>query len=461
MMKKCFGFSLVEVLLALSVFLLIVTAVVGAIVYGQESVLFSGTRVRAAFLAEEGLEAARNMRDNGFGNLSVGVHGVSSASGEWAFFGASDVVNEYTRVVEVVSIDPRIKEVTSTVSWDRYLQPAGSVSLVSYFTNWQIPQGDWSYPSDDPDATVLLPGGNDGDKIQVQGDYAYVVSKGQAKDFVVIDISGTPFVAGQLNLASILNNLVVSGDYAYIASSQNNKELLVIDISDPANPSKISTHNVPGTGDAEGIDLVGDVIYLVGKQSSQKEFVTVDVSDPGNPNTLGELELGETGEEVVVLGNYAYVASHHNSQELQVVDVSDVENPFLAASYDLPGDADGRSITGFGSLVVFGRHNGEMFLFDVSDPLNPYKYENSMSLGDHLHDVDVGMGNEFAFFATGEDSEEFQVIDISNPATPFLYSGVDLPVDLNGVAYDSIGNRVFAVGQADQDGNGFFIIIPD
>ena len=58
------GFSLIEALLAISIFALLSAAIIGGIVYGQESASISGARFRAGLIAEEGLEAVRTMRDN-------------------------------------------------------------------------------------------------------------------------------------------------------------------------------------------------------------------------------------------------------------------------------------------------------------------------------------------------------------------------------------------------------------
>lgn len=63
------GFSPVELLLAATVFGLLVTALTGALIYGRESTAASGDRDRAVLLAEEGLEATRNIANASFANL--------------------------------------------------------------------------------------------------------------------------------------------------------------------------------------------------------------------------------------------------------------------------------------------------------------------------------------------------------------------------------------------------------
>src|SRR3990167_8865223 len=81
------GFSLIEVILASSVFILLVTALVGAYLYGQESTALAGSRARATLLAEEGLEAVRNIRDFAWNENIYAQTGISDSTGSWSFLG--------------------------------------------------------------------------------------------------------------------------------------------------------------------------------------------------------------------------------------------------------------------------------------------------------------------------------------------------------------------------------------
>ncbi len=129
------GFSPVEVLLAATVFGFLVVALIGAIIYGRESTAGSGDRARAVFLADEGLQAVRNIRDASFANLSDGTYGLAQTSNQWALSGTSDSSGLYTRQVTVSSAGIDRKNVTVTVSW-----PSGSgtsqVSVNGRFSNW-------------------------------------------------------------------------------------------------------------------------------------------------------------------------------------------------------------------------------------------------------------------------------------------------------------------------------------
>ena len=119
LLGKQAGFSLVEVILASSVFGLLITALVGAWLYGQEATVLSGNRVRATMFAEEGLEAVRNIRDDAFSNLINGTHGLAVSGNVWMLSGSSDTAGIFTRQIQISSIDATRKEIISTVTWQQ------------------------------------------------------------------------------------------------------------------------------------------------------------------------------------------------------------------------------------------------------------------------------------------------------------------------------------------------------
>lgn len=133
---KQVGFSTIEILLAGSILVVIITALIGGVVYGRESTLLAGARNTATFLAEEGLEAARNLRDNAFANLTIGTHGLVISGNQWVFSGTSDAVDIFTRQIVITSAGTNRLQVTSTVTWQQDLQRSGSVSLVTNLDNW-------------------------------------------------------------------------------------------------------------------------------------------------------------------------------------------------------------------------------------------------------------------------------------------------------------------------------------
>ncbi|EKE15717.1 MAG: hypothetical protein ACD_11C00108G0011 [uncultured bacterium] len=137
--RKKYAFALVEVLLGVALFSLSISALIGTLIYGQESTVLSGDRVRASYLAEEGIEALRNIKDASFSNLTDGTWGLTTTGNQWNLNGSSDANGEFTRQTQISTIDADTKRATTTVSWTQNLQRIGSVVLDTYFTNWQAP----------------------------------------------------------------------------------------------------------------------------------------------------------------------------------------------------------------------------------------------------------------------------------------------------------------------------------
>lgn len=130
------GFSLVEVILATSVFVLLATALVGSYLYGQESTMLAGNRAQAVLLAEEGLEAVRNIRDANFTNIANGTHGLAISGNQWNLSGSSDTNGIFTRSLTIADAGSNRKAVSCIVSWEQNPSRSGSVTLNTRMTSW-------------------------------------------------------------------------------------------------------------------------------------------------------------------------------------------------------------------------------------------------------------------------------------------------------------------------------------
>jgi len=127
---------MVEVLVAVSI---IAISIIAAMAVSQKAVQVSRQAVhtsQAAFLLEEGVEAVRITRDNGWGNISALSSGTTYypgfTSGTWTLSATPSAIGIFTRTVEVASVkrdgitgniastgadDPGTKLITVSVSW--------------------------------------------------------------------------------------------------------------------------------------------------------------------------------------------------------------------------------------------------------------------------------------------------------------------------------------------------------
>lgn len=133
--------SLIELMISLSIFVLIVSAIgflildsLAATRTGQETTL-------AVFLAEEGLEATQSINEVTWEGLSVGAHGLAVNDNHWVFSGTQEDMSEQlkqgVRTVVISEIEEGVKRATSTVSWQLTPLRSSEVSLTTYFADWR------------------------------------------------------------------------------------------------------------------------------------------------------------------------------------------------------------------------------------------------------------------------------------------------------------------------------------
>lgn len=457
------GFSLVEVLLSSAIFVLLVTALIGAYLYGQEATMTAGNRGRAVMLAEEGMEATRNIRDAAFANLIDGTFGLTTASNQWSLSGASDNSDIFTRAVTVSTVDSNRKIVASDVTWQQNIQRLGASSLITYLTNWQrMGIGNWATTT--LAASINFSGNNNGLKIQVSDNYAYVVRSDGTPDFAIIDISipSSPVLVGSLSLTGVPSNIFVSGNYAYVSSEDNGGELVIIDISVPTAPSIIGSYDAAGGNNANGIYVIGTTAYLVrASGGGAPDFLIINVSNPASPTLTGSLVTGQIGYEVVVSGNYAYIATGDNAQELKVINITTPAAPSLAGFLNLSGNVDAITIAMFGNAIFLGQ-GSVLYTVNVSTPATPVSL-GSLSVVGTLNDIGLNLGNSntYLFVSTSDNNNEFKVVNVATLSAPVILGNNNITGSnpLLGVAYDSTLDRAFAVGQSDTQ--EFVVIAPN
>lgn len=440
------GFSLVEVLLAVSVFGLVVTALVGGLIFGQQSTALSGQRARAVILADEGLEAVRNIRDENFSSLTNGTHGLAISGNQWVLSGSQDITDIYTRQIAISTVDAKRKSITANVTWQQNAQRSGTVSLVTYLTSWHS-TGKGAAPSLIACFNLdVANSGNeaaDGISIATQGNYLYLGRQNNSGyEFFIFDVTtpSSPTLLGKIATGDTANDIAVKGNYAYVASSDNPGELTVIDISSPSVPTIATKFDLTagnsGNANADALAVLvdsGNYLYLTRINSGGKEFYVFDITTPASPTLTGSIDLNGDTKEIGKIGNYVYAASSDNTQEFQVIDVSTPSSPSMVASLDLNQGAtqpDALSIATSPNTVYLGRDGSaapEFYIIDVTTPTSP-SIKSTLNIGTHiLQSMDYDDPSQFVFFAnTAPGAEDYQVIDVSNPLSPVLLNNLNL-----------------------------------
>jgi prepilin-type N-terminal cleavage/methylation domain-containing protein len=136
-LKNQRGFSLIEIILAVSIFALSITGLSGSLIYGQQASIIAAHREQAVFYANEGLEATQNIAENNFDNLTDGSFGLVIENDSYTLRDNSDTTDIYERQITISPIDSNTKQVISNVSWSQGMFDEGQVSFTTYVTNWK------------------------------------------------------------------------------------------------------------------------------------------------------------------------------------------------------------------------------------------------------------------------------------------------------------------------------------
>jgi len=236
------------------------------------------------------------------------------------------------------------------------------------------------------------------ENVQVRGNYAYLADWDWG--LVVVDISdiSQPRIVSSLRLAWALDVAITPDGYAYV--SDVNEGVAIIDVSDPEHPRYVRHYTTPGQVDDLLLD--GDVLYvdessmgvmvldvsdrenpslLATATASVREFFKRDtllfvadagglrvfnVSDPATISEVGYYSGAPYSSDVVVAGDYAYLANYY---DLQIIDVSDPTSPTLVR-VDTVGNYVYHVALQDSFLYVSAADSG-LKVFDVSDPANP------------------------------------------------------------------------------------------
>jgi hypothetical protein len=462
------GESLLELLLAIAIFLASVTALAALFIDAYTSHRKGLERGKANALALEGIEAVRSLRDHAWSNLSAGTKGVVvTSTGLWAFFSTSDTTDGvYIRQVELTSIDANTYHVTSSVSWLFSPTQRTTTTMATVLTNWRQTSGggtsscSWSTPVHR--GTLNLSGTGDGSAVVVTGTTAYVgLRSASAPEFNIIDIASStnPVLVGSLQISIHITALAVTGTYAYAGSDTNGTEITVINISNPTAPTAGTTVNLAGNGDVTDMAIVGNRLYVTRTaHSSNPTFHVIDITNPASPSELGSLNTGAgtNGVDVAPSGTpWAYIASAHNSQEVQNVNTTNPASMGVGGSFNFTGSEDAKDSAVSGTTLYVGSlaraSAAEFQVVNVASPTSPTSL-GALEFGANIQTVKAR--DAVVLVASASTTRDFSAINVSTPASPAFLSSLNLSV--SPVAMDAANCRAVLV-TAD-DTNTVFVI---
>lgn len=447
------AFSTIEILLAVGLFSVISLGLTSAIFYTIQSNALLSYKIKASYLADEGIQAVQNIRDASFANLTNGTYGLNIQSNSWTLAAQPDVVDGYTRTIVVSSVDTNTKKIVSRVSWPQQYGEQNFITFTSYLTNWKRTVANPTWNSPITASTINMPGNQNALKVLYKDNYAYVLRQVGAPELTVYDISNSasPTSVSSLTINGTSTSMTLNGNFLYITSQDNASELKVVNITNPLSPALARTYNAPGNTDATGIfvNAAGTTAYLTRKSSSEKEFEILNLSTLAITLT-GSLEIGVEINDVRVIGNYAYLAASSNSQEIRIINITIPAVPVASTFINLAGNQNALTLDSFNNNLFIGTSLGNLFIVNVTAPLLPTVTSTYyIGTATSVNDIVISSDQTKAFLATADTTKEFIALNISTPATPVLLSSINAADILNGIDYNSTLDKVYAVGNSD------------
>ncbi len=404
-LKKQKGQSIVELLVAMGILTLILSGTIVLMMDTLESNRLVNERTKAVFLAQEGLEVARDIANRDFSEMTYGDHGTKNSFGYWEFDGTSDQFEDkYTRTI---NISDEFEE-----------------------------NDDW-YPPVSGGDYDLVGVSNPLDMI-VANNRLYVVTAentGSNPEFYIFNVATPedPTLLGTLDLQATGNSIKYSSrypDYVFIATSSDSAEMMVIDVSDPSFPILAGSYDAPGTSDGLEVFLRDDFAFL-----GTDNFYILDITSPVMPQLKSFLNGFDDLRGIYADANYAYLASTENNSELTIVDIIDPDAPSIYSDFNISGNPHGTGIFKIANHLFYSStansgSNPEFMVFDISDLADP-QLVGELDIGADINDMFVT--TKMAYLATDKIDREVILLNIYYPEAPYEFSHYDMADEANAI----------------------------
>ena len=285
--------------------------------------------------------------------------------------------------------------------------------------------------------SVDLGPGNKATDLDVKNKIVYLsaTADAQAKpDFFIVNATNgqSPFIVSSINTGKGLNGVDVAGNYAYVVGEDDAKEFIVIDVSNSSAPIEIVSLNLSGNADALTVFYWNGYAYIGREDGAPQEFLIINVSNPLSPSVVSGLsEVGGEINDIYVFNNRAYLGTEDSGRGMIIVNVSNPASPSVMGSIDVGDHAYGIYLNNENKTLT--GEKTKFYIVNASSASN-MTISGSASIGDKTRDI--VSADSLAFLATENPNAEFQVYDISNPASPSLWSSFNFPQMATGIDYE-------------------------
>lgn len=397
-------------------------------------------------------------------------------------------------LVATGSADPSTKKVVTTITWTK--PRSSSISTTEYFTRYLdnlvstettdanfngtvsnasgaattnvkvkkytddghveltgLSNGDWCNPTGHIVAQMNLSSSGAARDVKAVEGLAYTGTSSGTGTFVQIGISNAdPPVLTNLHTLTgyATNDVYIDGNYAYIATANTSKDIVIIDMNTNTEVGKFDDGFTNRT--AQGVYVIGNVGYAtIGEYFYTFDLTSKSGTRPAMSNICLLAPCGpdptiQVGYRFQVVGNYAYLAIDANVppaplNEFEIVDVANPNSMSIVSGISVNRQA-GREVyvSSDGNRAYLATSVSpsndpespkEVFIINTSNKSSPSIVSSYEANGMNPKGITV-VANRL--IVVGTSGEEYQVVNISNEASPVRCGGLQVNNGIYGVA---------------------------
>ncbi len=246
-----------------------------------------------------------------------------------------------------------------------------------------------------------------GQKVDMSGNYAYVISTDSVMHLIDISSVNQPLLRNSFKMPHLPVDIKARDNCAYVATK--NAGLLVFDVSDPFNVSLIGSCSVAGFK-ALSLYLYGNLAYLAGIGGLR----LINIVFPYHPFLFGSYDEIAGANKVFVNADsgkiFAYLG---NPVQLSIVDVTNPRDIFPLSSYWSTSTMADISVSG--DYAYLGLSFRGLLVLDMRDRTSPNEV-SALLLGDYTRGIFYF--SDFVFVT--DHFQPTNIVNVFNPDRPFI-----------------------------------------
>ena len=160
-------------------------------------------------------------------------------------------------------------------------------------------------------------------------------------EFIIIDVNNpfAPQIRSQLETNASVEDIFVLEQKAYLANDSESKALSIINISNPDAPQEIGALNIAGEEGKSVFAQTPSRVFL----GTENDFIILDATNPLNIINRGSINISANINDIVAVGNYAFLATSHANKEFITLNVATTTSIQQISSFNFPQQATGVS----------------------------------------------------------------------------------------------------------------------